>query len=141
MSHDPNCIFCKIVAGKLPCTKLYEDATTLAFMDINPLNPGHALAIPKSHAKDVFAIEEEAIAATVKTARKVARAARAALSPAGVNLLQSSGPAAGQSVFHLHFHIIPRHTGDALRFNWTPVPGDMAEIGRVAALIRAKIEA
>lgn len=141
MSHDPNCIFCKIIAGELPCTKLYEDAATLAFMDINPINPGHALAIPKVHAKDVFAIDEEAISATVRTARKVARAARAALSPAGVNLLQSNGPAAGQSVFHLHFHIIPRHPGDGLRFNWQMVPGDKTAIERIAALMRAKIEA
>ncbi len=140
MSHDPNCIFCKIIAGELPCTKLYEDAATLAFMDINPVSPGHALAIPKGHAKDVFAIDEEAISATVRTARKVARALRAALSPAGINLLQSSGPAAGQSVFHLHFHVIPRHSGDGLRFNWQMVPGDKADIERIAALIRARIE-
>ncbi len=135
-----DCIFCKIVAGEIPCFKLYEDEATLAFMDINPVSEGHALIIPKAHAEDVYAVSDEAIAAAAKTAARIARAVRAAFDPDGLNLLQCNGPAAAQSVQHFHMHVIPRRMDDGLAMNWEIVPGDMDAIGKAAERIRAEIE-
>mgnify|MGYP001547493789 CR=1 FL=1 len=140
MSSDPNCVFCKIVGGQIPSIKLYEDTDTLSFMDINPLNPGHCLAIPKVHFPDVFSIDAVTIAKTATTARRIARAVQAALSPPGLNLVQSNGPAAAQSVLHFHFHILPRRDSDVAALNWAPKPGKMDEIKAVAEKIRAKLE-
>ncbi len=137
MTTDPDCIFCKIVAGEVPCFKLYEDAATLAFMDINPVNDGHALIIPKAHYEDVFAVSGDALAATAATAKKVAAAVQAALEPAGMNLLQCNGEAANQSVMHFHMHVIPRRIGDDLGMNWELEPGDMDAIAQIAERIKA----
>src|SRR2546422_4719177 len=104
MASDPDCIFCKIVKGEVPCFKLFEDAETLAFMDINPVHDGHSLVIPKAHYPTVFAIAPEAIAAVARTTAKVAQAIDAALKPDGLNLIQANGEGAGQSVAHFHFH-------------------------------------
>ncbi len=136
MTIDPDCIFCKIVAGEIPCFKLYEDAATLAFMDINPVNDGHALIVPKAHYEDVFAVSGDALAATAATVKKVAAAVQAALEPAGMNLLQCNGEAANQSVMHFHMHVIPRRIGDDLGMNWELEPGDMDAIGQIAERIR-----
>lgn len=127
MSTD-NCIFCKIVAGEIPCFKIYEDEHTLAFMDINPANRGHALVIPKAHSPDLYESPDESLAVTLATARKVASAVRATVNPDGINLVQANGPGAAQSVFHLHVHVMPRFTGDELKLNWGMKPGDMDEI-------------
>ena len=110
MTHptDANCVFCKIVAGQLPSFKLLEDEATIAFMDINPVNPGHALAVAKGHWPTVDVIPAAVLAAVARTAQKIAKASMAALKPAGVNLVQANGAAAGQSVPHLHIHIMPR---------------------------------
>jgi histidine triad (HIT) family protein len=136
MSADPNCIFCKIVAGDIPCFKLLEDAETLAFMDINPVHDGHALVIPKAHYPTVFEIAPEAIAAAARIARRVARAVNRALQPDGLNLLQSNGPGAAQSVGHFHFHVLPRWQDDGLLVNWTPKAGDHARIAEIAERLR-----
>ncbi len=136
---DADCIFCKIVAGQIPCFKLLEDEQTIAFMDINPVNPGHALAVAKGHWPTVDVIPAEVLGAVAVTAQKVAKAAIAALEPTGVNLLQSNGPGAGQSVPHLHVHIIPRHDGDSLKLNWQYKPGDMAEIKAVYERLKAAL--
>ena len=136
MSRDPNCIFCKIVAGEIPCFKLTEDDETLAFMDINPVHDGHALIIPKAHYPTVFDTPPEAIAAAALTTRRIAQAVRAAVQPDGINLMQANGPGAGQSVGHFHFHVLPRRNGDGLLVNWTPKPGDHARIAEVAERIR-----
>ena len=112
MSSDPDCIFCEIIAGEIPCFKIYEDDDTLAFMDINPANEGHALVIPKEHAENVHSVSDDAIAATVITAKKVAAAVDKTLNPQGLNLLQCNGPAAAQSVLHFHMHVLPRWAGD-----------------------------
>lgn len=135
MTTDPNCIFCKIVAGEIPCFKLIEEAETLAFMDINPVHDGHALIIPKAHYPTVFDIAPEAIAAAARTTRRVARAVNAALQPDGLNLVQSNGPGAAQSVGHFHFHVLPRWNGDGLLINWSPKPGDHAHIAEIAERI------
>jgi histidine triad (HIT) family protein len=123
-----DCLFCKIVAGELPATKVDEDERTLAFMDINPATRGHALVVPKAHATDVHDIDPEDLAAVAVAAQRVAAKARANLGATGINLLQSSGAAAWQSVFHLHVHVIPRYDDDPLRLPWVPGPGDPDEI-------------
>ena len=137
MPTDPDCIFCKIVAGSVPCFKLFEDAETLAFMDINPVHDGHCLVIPKAHHPTVFDIPPEAIAAAARTAARVAQAVDATVKPDGLNLIQANGSGAGQSVGHFHFHVFPRRRGDGVAINWEPKPGDMAHIGEVAERIRA----
>jgi histidine triad (HIT) family protein len=138
MTADPDCIFCKIVAGGVPSIRLCEDADTLAFMDINPAHDGHCLVIPKAHYPTVFAIAPEAMAAAARTAARVAAAVNAALKPDGLNLMQANGPGAGQSVGHFHFHVLPRRLGDALLINWErdQKPGDAAHIAAVAERIR-----
>src|SRR5437879_6771965 len=108
MASDPNCIFCKIVAGEIPCFKLFENAETLAFMDINPVHDGHALVIPKAHSANVFEITPADVAAAARTAAKLAKAVNTAVQPDGINLMQANGEGAGQSVGHFHLHIIPR---------------------------------
>ncbi len=139
MSADPDCVFCKIVAGEIPCFRVYEDAATLAFMDINPVGDGHVLVIPKAHFADVVAVTEDAIGAVAAAARKVARAVQAALAPPGLNLMQCNGEAAAQSVQQFHMHVIARRIDDGLKMNWPIVPGDMAAIAATAERIRAEI--
>lgn len=136
MSRDPDCVFCKIVSGEVPSFTLFEDDTTLAFMDINPANEGHALVIPKEHASDLHAVSDEALARTVVTAKRVAGAIARTLNPAGLNLVQCNGPAAGQSVMHLHVHVLPRVADDRLAMNWGLKLGDIDAIGRLAERIR-----
>lgn len=137
MATDPDCIFCKIVAGAVPCFKLYEDAETLAFMDINPVHDGHCLVIPKAHYPTVFDIAPEAFAAVARTTAKVAKAVNEAVKPDGLNLVQSNARGAAQHVDHFHMHVLPRRFGDGLLLNWELKPGDMAHIGEIAERIRA----
>jgi histidine triad (HIT) family protein len=133
---DPDCIFCKIVAGAVPSFKLYEDAETLAFMDINPVHNGHCLVIPKVHYPTVFDIMPEAFAAVARTTATIAKAVNAAVRPDGMNLVQSNARGAAQHVDHFHVHILPRWIGDNLVLNWELRPGDMAHIAELAARIR-----
>ena len=139
MAHDPDCIFCKIIDGEIPSFKVFEDDRTLAFMDINPVSPGHVLVIPKHHARDLMHIPTDWLMATTATAQTVARAVDRTLKPHGINLVQSNGPGAGQSVFHLHVHVFPRIAGDKLKLNWGLAPGDMDAIGAMAERIRANV--
>ncbi len=139
MTADTDCLFCKIIAGEIPCFKLFENDETLAFMDINPANEGHALVIPKEHATDVYTVSDSAIAATIATAKKIAAAIDKTLNPDGLNLLQCNGPAAAQSVFHFHMHVLPRREGDELKLNWGLRPGDMDAIGALAERIRGNL--
>jgi histidine triad (HIT) family protein len=138
---DPDCIFCKIVAGEVPATKVDEDERTLAFMDINPGSRGHALVIPKAHAKDLTEIGAEDLCATAEAAQRLARRVIDRLGADGVNLLNSCGSAAWQTVFHFHVHVIPRYEGapekDSLKLPWDPKPGDPDEIKAVAAELTA----
>lgn len=128
MRSDADCIFCKIVAGQIPSFKLFEDVQTLAFMDINPGNPGHALAVAKAHWENLAAMPADLLGPVLATAQRVAKAVEATLEPDGINLLQANGAGAAQSVFHFHIHILPRRIGDELKMNWGHKPGDMAAI-------------
>jgi histidine triad (HIT) family protein len=139
MAADPNCVFCKIIAGQIPSFKLYEDAHTLSFLDINPANPGHALVIPKNHAPDLLASDDADLGRVMGTVRRVATAIDKTLSPHGINLLQANGPGAAQSVFHFHMHIVPRARDDNLMMNWNPKPGDKGELATLAEKIRANL--
>jgi histidine triad (HIT) family protein len=130
---DPDCLFCKIVAGEIPATIVAQDERTVAFMDINPATRGHALVIPRAHARDVHEIDPEDLAAVAASAQRIAARVVQQLGADGVNLLQSSGPAAWQTVFHFHLHVIPRYAGDPLRLPWTPAPGDMDDIAGAGA--------
>jgi histidine triad (HIT) family protein len=132
MAADPDCLFCKIAAGDIPSTRVAEDERTIAFMDINPATRGHVLVIPREHAKDLLEIEPEDLAAVAGTAQRVAATMPERLGADGVNLLNSCGRAAWQTVFHFHVHVIPRYVADPLRLPWTPEPGDRDEIAAAA---------
>jgi histidine triad (HIT) family protein len=131
-----DCVFCRIRDGQIPSTRVYEDDRTIAFMDINPLNEGHTLVIPRAHAATLFEADEADLHAAIATAKRVAVAIRAALHADGLNLVQANGAAAFQSVPHLHFHLIPRFTGDGKGFDWPMVPGDRDRIQATAEKIR-----
>jgi histidine triad (HIT) family protein len=131
--RDPDCLFCKIVAGELPATVIAEDERTVAFMDINPATRGHALVVPREHAVDLLSVPEEDLAACAAAAKRVAARAKEVLGADGVNLLNSCGSAAWQTVFHFHLHVIPRYADDPLRLPWTPAPGDADEIAAAGA--------
>lgn len=133
---DPDCIFCKIVAGELPAERVDEDENTIAFMDINPATRGHALVIPRRHSRDLLEIGRDDLEATIVAAQRLARRVHERLSADGVSLINSCGAAAWQTVFHFHFHVIPRYRDDPLRLPWTPAPGDLQEIAAVAAELR-----
>ena len=129
---DPDCLFCKIVAGEVPSTRVHEDERTIAFMDINPGTRGHLLVIPREHAKDLLEIGLDDLAAVSRSAKVMAERVKERLGADGVNLLNSCGQAAWQTVFHFHVHVIPRYSGDPLRLPWHPAPGDRDEIAAAA---------
>jgi histidine triad (HIT) family protein len=134
---EEGCIFCSIVAGELPAAIVHEDELTIAFMDIAPATRGHTLVIPRSHARDLLAIEGGDLAACAATAQLIAGRQRAQLGAAGVNLINSCGAAAWQTVFHFHVHVVPRYDGDPLQLPWVPAPGDPEQIAAAAAALRA----
>jgi histidine triad (HIT) family protein len=130
---DPDCLFCKIVAGEIPATIVAQDERTIAFMDISPATRGHALVIPRAHARDVHEIETEDLKAVATMAQLVAARQVEQLGADGVNLLNSSAAAAWQTVFHFHMHVIPRYAGDPLKLPWVPAPGDIDDIAAAGA--------
>jgi histidine triad (HIT) family protein len=133
---DPDCIFCKIVAGEIPATIIDEDERTIAFMDINPATKGHALVVTREHVRDLLEIENEDLSATMATAQRLARRMPERLGADGVNLLNNCGSASWQDVFHFHDHVIPRYNDDPLRLPWKPAPGDPDEIAAAAKALR-----
>jgi histidine triad (HIT) family protein len=135
---DPDCLFCKIVAGEIPSTKVDEDERTVAFMDINPATRGHALVIPREHHRDLLDVPADDLAATVAAAQRLAERAVERLGADGVNLLNSCGRAAWQTVFHFHVHVIPRYEDDPLRLPWTPGSGDEDEIAAAGVSLRGE---
>lgn len=134
--RDPDCIFCKIIAGELPGQIVDEDERTVAFMDISPATRGHALVIPRRHARDLLEVGPDDLSAVILAAQRLARRIHDRLDPDGVNLLNSCGRKAWQTVFHFHVHVIPRYADDPLKLPWVPAPGDAEEIAAVADQLR-----
>lgn len=131
-ASDPDCIFCKILAGELPSTIVDEDERTIAFMDIAPATRGHALVIPRAHSADLLSVGPDDLTAVVLASQRLAQRMRESLSADGVNLVNSCGALAWQTVFHFHVHVIPRYADDPLRLPWTPTPGDPGAIAAAA---------
>ena len=138
MQQDATCIFCRIVRGDMPCHRVYEDAETLAIMDIFPVTDGHVLVITKQHFSDIFAATEAALVAVAGTAHRVAAAIRSALRPDGLMVFQLNGAAAMQTVFHYHMHLLPRAEGEPLALH-SRVAGDPARLTALAQRIAADI--
>jgi len=134
--RDPDCLFCKIIAGEIPAQIIDQNERTVTFMDINPATRGHALVVPRSHATNLLEVDPDDLAATVLAAQRLAKRVTERLGADGVNLLNSCGSAAWQTVFHLHIHVIPRYSDDPLRLPWIPAAGDSDEIAAAAAELR-----
>ena len=133
---DPDCLFCKIIAGELPSQKVAEDERTVSFMDINPATRGHALVVPRNHVANLLEIEPKDLSAVALAAKLLAARATERLGADGVNLLNACGSTAWQTVFHFHMHVIPRYRDDPLRLPWVPAPGDSDEIAAAAQQLR-----
>lgn len=120
VDHSPpgECIFCRIANAQLPAAKVYEDALTLAFMDIGQVTPGHVLVATKRHAATLLDLTEAEAAAVMQTAQRLAQAQQTAFAPEGITLLQANGAAGGQTVAHFHLHVVARHAGDGVSFAW-----------------------
>ena len=129
-----NCIFCKIIAGEIPCATVYEDEDFKVIMDIAPAAKGHAVILSKKHCANLFELDDDTAAKGLLVARKVAKAMQAELNCDGMNLLQNNGEAAGQTVFHFHMHLIPRYHDDQVKTTW---PQGKYEDGEAAALAAA----
>lgn len=140
MSYDTNNIFAKILRGEIPCHKVYEDDHTLAFMDVMPQADGHTLVIPKMPSRNLLDADPKALGALMASVQKVANAARQAFGAEGVLIQQFNEPAAGQTVFHLHFHVLPRHEDVPLRPH-TVKMADQGVLAGHAAKIRAALGA
>jgi histidine triad (HIT) family protein len=133
---DGDCTFCKIIQGQVPAQKIDEDDRSVAFMDISPATRGHALVVPRRHARDLLEIEPAELEAVITATQRLAGRVRERLKPDGINLLNSCGRAAWQTVFHFHIHVIPRYEDDPLQLPWTPREGDPDEIAKVAEQLR-----
>ena len=134
-----NCVFCRIVAKEIPATVVHEDEHTLAFMDIGQVNPGHVLVAVKKHAENIFELDDAQAAAVFRSAAKVARAIRGAFAPQGLSVYQANGAAAGQTVLHLHIHLVPRHDGDGMALTWPVKNPPREKLEEAAAKIRASM--
>lgn len=137
-TYDPSNVFGRILRGELPAAKVYEDADVLVIMDAFPQSRGHCLVIPKAPVRNLLEIDEAAMAKAAVAVRRVARAVEAALMPDGIVVTQFNGSPAGQTVFHLHFHVIPRWDGEALKAHGG-APADPAELQALAAEIAARL--
>lgn len=127
-----NCVFCRIVAGELPSTRIHEDERAIVIMDINPATRGHALVIPRTHARDIHDISSDDLAHCAVVARDIADRATAGLGADGITIMQANAAAAWQTVFHYHVHVIPRYADDPLVLPWKPVPADPAAIAEIS---------
>jgi histidine triad (HIT) family protein len=134
---EPDCIFCQIAAGDVPAQVVDSDEHTIAFMDISPGTRGHALVIPREHHEDLYSIDADTLARTARGAQRLALRMRDRLGADGVNVINACRPAAWQTVFHFHLHVIPRYDSDPLTLPWTPEPGDPDDIARTAEELRA----
>ena len=134
-----DCVFCRIVAGQIPSTKVFEDEHTLAFMDLGQVNPGHVLVAVKRHAENLYGLDDAQAAAVARTSAHVARAIRDAFKPEGLSVYQANGKAAGQTVFHYHVHLLPRHAGDGMELTWPVKNPPRERLENYAEKIRAML--
>jgi len=132
-----DCLFCGIVEGSIPSQTVDSDERTISFMDINPATRGHALVVPRAHSTDLMDIEPQDLEASITAAQRLAKRMEATLEPDGFNVLNACRPAAWQTVFHFHLHVIPRYEDDPLELPWIPRGGDEAEIASIAGRLRA----
>ena len=135
---DPDCLFCGIVDGSIPSQTIDSDERTVAFMDINPATPGHALVVPRAHSADLLEIGREDLSATMLASQRLARRMKEALEADGINLINACGAVAWQTVFHFHIHVVPRYEDDPLKLPWIPEPGDSDEIAQIATRLRGE---
>ena len=133
------CIFCKIAVGEAPAAMVYEDEHTMAFMDIGQVNPGHVIVAVKPHIQDIYTLTDEMAARFFQTAARIARAVKEAMQPEGVTLLQANEAAGFQTVFHLHLHVLPRHTDDGVNLTWPAKNPGMDELDRLAQQVTEAI--
>jgi histidine triad (HIT) family protein len=131
-----DCLFCGIVAGQVPSQIVDSDEHTVAFMDISPATPGHSLVVPRNHSSDLMEVSDEDLEHTMLATRRLARRIKEVLDPDGFNILNSCGPAAWQTIFHFHVHVIPRYDDDPLKLPWIPRGGDEQEIAAIADRLR-----
>lgn len=133
---DPQCIFCKVIAGEIPSQQIDADERTMTVLDINPATAGHSVVLTRAHTESLFDVDDEDLLAAMRAVRRVAQRLRETLDPAGFNILHNIGRAAWQSIFHFHVHVIPRYEEDPLQLPWLPEPADPAELAEVADRIR-----
>ena len=134
-----DCVFCKIVARQIPCSLVFEDESTLAFMDLGQVNPGHVLVATRAHVENIFDLDEALAAAVFRTTARAARAVRDAFAPPGVTLFQANGGAALQTVFHFHLHVLPRWEGDGMSLAWPAKNPPREALEGYAQKIRARL--
>ena len=135
MAMKNNCVFCAIAEGEIPSFKVYEDDLVLAYLDINPFTKGHALVIPKAHTSGLLDTSDETLASIISRVKKVASHLKASLPCDGFNILQNNGESAGQTVMHLHFHIVPRY-GKSAEISFANHKADMEELKALAERMR-----
>ena len=134
-----NCIFCRLIAGEISASRVYEDAETLAFMDLGQVNPGHVLVAVKRHAATLLDLTPDEAAAAMRTAQRIAQAIRDTFNPPGITLLQANGKEGDQTVFHFHLHVVPRHADDGIALSWPRKDPPRELLEEYAALLRAAI--
>ncbi len=139
-TYDPDNIFAKILKGKMPCVKVFEDEYSLAFMDVFPQSRGHVLVIPKKEpARNLLDVSEDTLGHVMNTVQSITRAVNTALNPDGIVVTQFNGAPAGQTVFHLHFHIIPRYENATMKTHASGKMADMDELTALAARINSAL--
>jgi len=138
--RDENCIFCKIIDGQIPSTTVYEDDLFKVILDIAPANKGHVIILPKKHCENIFDVDATTASQAFMIASKVATALMNTLSCDGINVVQNNGVAAGQTVFHLHIHVIPRYENDGVDFEWTKVSYEDGEAAKLASTIASALQ-
>ena len=134
-----DCIFCKIAAGEIPSSTVYEDENFRAILDLGPAAKGHTLVIPKDHSENLLDVSPETAKKALSVISKTANAIKDAMGCHGINVVQNNGEAAGQTVMHLHFHIIPRYNNDKVNIGWQPMKPSTDELAATAELIKAKL--
>ena len=135
-----DCVFCRIVARQIPATVVHEDEHTLAFMDLGQVNPGHVLVAAKAHVENLFGLQAAQAAAVASAMVLVARAIRQAFAPHGLSVYQANGKAAGQTVFHLHVHLVPRFEGDGMNLTWPVKNPPREKLEEYAAKLRGHFQ-